>query len=38
MTKKDNFNNPELDFYIGDEATANKSTHDISYLLKSGQI
>ena len=38
ITKKDNFNNPELDFYIGDEATASKSSHDISYLLKSGQI
>lgn len=38
ITKKDNFNNPELDFFIGDEATSRGQTHDINYLLKSGQI
>lgn len=36
--KKELFNNPELDFYIGEEAESKKSTHDVSFLLKSGQI
>lgn len=32
------FKNPDLDFYIGDEALANQKTHEIRYLMKSGQI
>jgi actin-related protein 3 len=30
--------NPDLDFYIGDEAIANSKSHQLSYILKSGQI
>jgi len=30
--------NIELDFLIGDDAVANQKTHQISYILKSGQI
>ena len=30
--------NPELDFYIGDEALTKGNSHNIGYLLKSGQI
>jgi len=32
------FDNPDLDFYIGDEAIANSKSHQLSYILKSGQI
>lgn len=32
------FQNPELDFYIGDEALVRSQTHDIRYILRSGQI
>ena len=32
------FKNPELDFYIGDEALAMQKTHNVQYLLRSGQI
>ena len=31
-------NNPELDFYIGDEAQTKARSHNLTYLLKSGQI
>ena len=30
------FKNPELDYFIGDEALANQKTHNVSYLLRSG--
>ena len=30
--------NPELDYYIGDEAMAHAKSHQLSYILKSGQI
>ena len=36
--KKDQFSNPELDFYIGEEAQSKQKSHDVSFLLKSGQI
>lgn len=32
------FKNPDLDFYIGDEALTKSSTHDVRYILRSGQI
>jgi len=35
---KDSFFNPELDFYIGEEALAKSRSHEVRYLLKSGQI
>ena len=36
--KKNQFSNPELDFFIGDEAQSKQKSHDVSFLLKSGQI
>ena len=35
---KNKFSNPELDFYIGEEAQSKQKSHDVSFLLKSGQI
>ena len=35
---KDYFMNPEMDFYIGDEALKRSKSHELRYLLKSGQI
>jgi actin-related protein 3 len=32
------FKNPDLDFYIGDEALNHQTTHDVRYILRSGQI
>jgi hypothetical protein len=32
------FYNPELDFHIGDEALTRGKTHEVNWLLKSGQI
>ena len=32
------FNNPDLDFYIGDDAVTKQSTHNVRALLKHGQI
>ena len=32
------FNNPDLDFYIGEEATTKQATHDVTPLLNKGQI
>jgi len=32
------FENLDMDFHIGEEAIANQKTHQISYILKSGQI
>lgn len=32
------FENPDLDFYIGDEAISHSKSHQLSYILKSGQI
>lgn len=32
------FRAPSLDYHIGDEAYANASTHDLKYILNSGQI
>ena len=32
------FNNPELDFYIGDETQLKQGTHEVSNLLKAGMI
>ena len=36
--QKDYFMNPEMDFYIGDEALKRSKSHELRYLLKSGQI
>ena len=36
--KKDNFNNAELDFFIGEQAQGKQSTHEVVNILKSGQI
>lgn len=38
INARNNFNNPELDFYIGEEAQQKAKSHNLSYLLKSGQI
>lgn len=32
------FKNPDLDFYIGDEALNHQTTHDVRYILRAGQI
>lgn len=32
------FENPELDFYIGDEAFTHQKSHDLKYIIRSGQI
>lgn len=32
------FNNPELDFYIGDETNLKSNTHEIINILKAGMI
>jgi actin-related protein 3 len=32
------FENPELDYFIGDEAMAHSRSHHLSYLLKGGQV
>ena len=32
------FKNPDLDFYIGDEALNHQTTHDLRYILRAGQI
>lgn len=38
INKKDFFNNPEMDYYIGDDAQNKTKTHNLSWLLKSGMI
>lgn len=30
--------NPELDFFIGEEALQNSTTHNLNYIIRSGQI
>ena len=32
------FENPELDFYIGDEAYTHQKSHNLQYIIRSGQI
>ena len=38
VQKGDKFNNPDLEYWIGDEAMANAKQGNVSYLLKSGQV
>jgi len=38
ITQNANFKNPDLDYFIGDEALLKSSTHEIRYILKNGQI
>jgi actin-related protein 3 len=38
MMTNSSFRAPSLDYHIGDEAYANASTHDLKYILNSGQI
>ena len=32
------FENPELDFFIGDEAMSATKTHQLNYIIRSGQV
>jgi len=36
--KAGKFENVDLDYYIGDEAMAHSKSHQLSYIMKSGQI
>lgn len=38
VTTQNKFENPELDFYIGDEAFTHQKTHNVQTILRSGQI